>query len=123
MTSPRRPANLYGMGTAVYAERDGKIEENPVPEFSEKFDYEVDDFQVYAGIKFYFGQGGTLVERQRTAFEGVAERRVVDQPRFLRHGIEKGNDIVVAACLHVLGPLGPGLNLRLQYQTPNRTED
>jgi hypothetical protein len=26
----------------------------------------VDDFQVFAGIKFYFGQGGTLMERQRT---------------------------------------------------------
>ncbi len=26
----------------------------------------IEDFQVFAGIKFYFGQGGTLVERQRT---------------------------------------------------------
>jgi hypothetical protein len=29
-------------------------------------DREVDDFQVYAGIKFYFGHDGTLIERQRT---------------------------------------------------------
>lgn len=29
-------------------------------------DLDVDDFQVYAGIKFYFGQDGTLLERQRT---------------------------------------------------------
>jgi hypothetical protein len=27
---------------------------------------DIDDFQVFAGIKFYFGQGGTLMERQRT---------------------------------------------------------
>jgi hypothetical protein len=29
-------------------------------------DVDTDDFQVYGGIKFYFGQGGTLIERQRT---------------------------------------------------------
>jgi hypothetical protein len=28
--------------------------------------YDVDDFQVYGGVRFYFGQGGTLLERQRT---------------------------------------------------------
>jgi hypothetical protein len=27
---------------------------------------DIDDFQVYGGVKFYFGQGGTLIERQRT---------------------------------------------------------
>jgi hypothetical protein len=27
---------------------------------------DVDDFQVYGGVKFNFGQGGTLLERQRT---------------------------------------------------------
>jgi hypothetical protein len=38
-----------------------------------KFDFdefddeaEIEDFQVFAGIKFYFGQDGTLIERQRT---------------------------------------------------------
>ncbi len=30
------------------------------------FEAEVDDMQVFAGIKFYFGNQGTLVERQRT---------------------------------------------------------
>jgi hypothetical protein len=29
-------------------------------------DIEIEDFQVFAGIKFYFGHGGTLIERQRT---------------------------------------------------------
>jgi hypothetical protein len=29
-------------------------------------EFDLDDFQVFAGVKFYFGQGGTLVERQRT---------------------------------------------------------
>src|SRR4029079_14861270 len=29
-------------------------------------DVTIEDFQVFAGVKFYFGQGGTLVERQRT---------------------------------------------------------
>jgi hypothetical protein len=29
-------------------------------------DWDIDDFQVYAGIKFYFGHDGTLIERQRT---------------------------------------------------------
>jgi hypothetical protein len=29
-------------------------------------DVDIEDFQVFAGIKFYFGQGGTLIERQRT---------------------------------------------------------
>jgi hypothetical protein len=28
--------------------------------------FEIDDFQVYGGVKFYFGHGGTLLERQRT---------------------------------------------------------
>jgi hypothetical protein len=27
---------------------------------------DIRDFQVYGGVKFYFGQGGTLIERQRT---------------------------------------------------------
>jgi hypothetical protein len=48
---------------ARYAERDyGFDEENGII----KFDLDTDDFQVYGGIKFYFGHDGTLVERQRT---------------------------------------------------------
>jgi hypothetical protein len=31
-----------------------------------RMDVDIEDFQVFAGIKFYFGQGSTLVERQRT---------------------------------------------------------
>lgn len=30
------------------------------------FDVDIDDTQVYAGLKFYFGQDGTLQDRQRT---------------------------------------------------------
>jgi hypothetical protein len=33
---------------------------------NEDINVEIEDFQVFAGIKFYFGQGGTLLERQRT---------------------------------------------------------
>ena len=62
-------------------------------------------------------------ERQRAAFDGIAERRVVDQRRFLRYGIQERNDIVVPACLYVVGPLGPGLNLRVQCQTPKRAQN
>ncbi len=41
---------------ARYAER----------ELKDKEGYELDDFQVFGGIKFYFGHDGTLIERQRT---------------------------------------------------------
>jgi hypothetical protein len=33
---------------------------------NEDFDVDIDDTQVYAGLKFYFGQDGTLQDRQRT---------------------------------------------------------
>jgi hypothetical protein len=52
---------------ARYAERsadnlvDGFVGDEPVFR-----DVDIEDFQVFAGIKFYFGQGGTLIERQRT---------------------------------------------------------
>jgi hypothetical protein len=49
---------------ARYAERDIDFDNFHLPGVESDFD--IDDFQVYAGIKFYFGQGGTLVERQRT---------------------------------------------------------
>jgi hypothetical protein len=44
---------------ARYAER--KYDENQDDE-----EADIEDFQVFAGIKFYFGQDGTLIERQRT---------------------------------------------------------
>jgi hypothetical protein len=50
---------------ARYAERDGEADNLPGPGLVD-LDYNIDDFQVFAGIKFYFGQDGTLVERQRT---------------------------------------------------------
>ena len=46
-------------GGARYAER--KLDFDDVD-----FDVTAQDFQVFAGLKFYFGQDGTLVERQRT---------------------------------------------------------
>jgi len=44
---------------ARYADRDFDDDEFD-------FDVDIEDFQVFAGIKFYFGQDGTLIERQRT---------------------------------------------------------
>ena len=44
---------------ARYAERQFDPENS-------SFSLDVDDFQVYGGVKFSFGQGGTLLERQRT---------------------------------------------------------
>ena len=46
---------------ARYAERTLEISED-----SNSLDIDIDDTQVYAGIKFYFGHDGTLIERQRT---------------------------------------------------------
>jgi hypothetical protein len=43
---------------ARYAEREFDIDDSGA--------FDLNDFQVYGGVKFYFGQGGTLLERQRT---------------------------------------------------------
>jgi hypothetical protein len=51
---------------ARYADRQFDIDLNPFPPPNVDLDTEVEDFQVYAGIKFNFGQDGTLIERQRT---------------------------------------------------------
>jgi hypothetical protein len=45
---------------ARYAERNHNLD------FTNEFHFDSDDMQVFGGIKFYFGQDGTLVERQRT---------------------------------------------------------
>jgi hypothetical protein len=50
-------------GGARYAERTLEISADEV---DTSIDFDADDFQVYAGIKFYFGMDGTLIERQRT---------------------------------------------------------
>ncbi|MGE0006465.1 MAG: hypothetical protein AB7S92_12830 [Parvibaculaceae bacterium] len=47
-------------GGARYAEREFSIDDG------DDFEVDIDDFQVFAGLKFAFGQGSTLVERQRT---------------------------------------------------------
>ena len=44
---------------ARYAERTYDVD-------NENDDIDFDDFQVYGGVKFYFGHDGTLLERQRT---------------------------------------------------------
>lgn len=44
---------------ARYAERDH------VADFGQDFSLDSTDTQIFGGIKFYFGQGGTLMERQR----------------------------------------------------------
>ena len=51
---------------ARYAERTLQLDNLPGPPGGVDLDIDVDDFQVFAGIKFYFGQDGTLIERQRT---------------------------------------------------------
>jgi hypothetical protein len=45
-------------GGARYADREVDDDDDE--------DAEIEDFQVFAGIKFYFGYDGTLIERQRT---------------------------------------------------------
>ncbi|WP_119391618.1 outer membrane beta-barrel protein [Taklimakanibacter lacteus] len=52
---------LSVFGGARYADRELDIDDG-----GDDVELEVEDFQVFAGIKFYFGQGTTLVERQRT---------------------------------------------------------
>ncbi|MGE0239417.1 MAG: hypothetical protein AB7F09_13280 [Parvibaculaceae bacterium] len=44
---------------ARYAERDFEFD-------GDDEEFTIEDFQVFAGIKFYFGHDGTLIERQRT---------------------------------------------------------
>ncbi|MGE0006877.1 MAG: hypothetical protein AB7S92_14945 [Parvibaculaceae bacterium] len=46
-------------GGARYADREAE-------EDDDNDSVEIEDFQVFAGIKFYFGYDGTLIERQRT---------------------------------------------------------
>ncbi|WP_162914208.1 hypothetical protein [Taklimakanibacter lacteus] len=46
-------------GGARYAEREADFDDDDL-------EIEIDDFQVFAGLKFYFGHDGTLLERQRT---------------------------------------------------------
>lgn len=51
------------------------------------FNVDIDDTQVYAGLKFYFGQDGTLMDRQRT---GVVDNTSVFQeklPNVLTSGV------------------------------------
>jgi len=45
---------------ARYAERNHDLD------FGTEFRFDSEETQIFAGIKFYFGQDGTLVERQRT---------------------------------------------------------
>ncbi|MGE4251598.1 MAG: hypothetical protein AB7F09_19590 [Parvibaculaceae bacterium] len=55
-------------GGARYAERSIDFKGLPFgpPPDGTDVDFDIDDFQVFAGIKFYFGHQGTLVERHRT---------------------------------------------------------
>ncbi|QIG50918.1 hypothetical protein G5V57_26220 [Nordella sp. HKS 07] len=46
-------------GGLRYAERSLDVD-------NEDFNVDIDDTQVYAGLKFYFGQDGSLIDRQRT---------------------------------------------------------
>ena len=53
-------------------------------------DREVDDFQVFAGIKFYFGHDGTLIERQRT---GTVDNTSVFNEKLPEFGVS--NQLIV----------------------------
>jgi hypothetical protein len=67
-------SGLSIFGGARYAERSWKFEEEEGGERF-KFDSDVEDFQVYAGLKFYFdfGRERTLVEDHRTgAFDNTS---------------------------------------------------
>jgi opacity protein-like surface antigen len=71
---------LSVFGGLRYAERSLDVD-------NENFDIDIDDTQVYAGLKFYFGQDGSLMDRQRT---GVVDNTSVFQeklPNFLTSGI------------------------------------
>ena len=50
---------LSVFGGVRYAQRSLDVD-------NEEFDVDIDDTQVYAGLKFYFGQDGSLMDRQRT---------------------------------------------------------
>ena len=67
-------SGLSIFGGARYAERSWNFDiETPGPDF--KLDSDVEDFQVYAGLKFYFdfGRERTLVEDHRTgAFDNTS---------------------------------------------------
>jgi hypothetical protein len=55
---------VWDQGLAVFA---GARYANREFDFNdENVNFEIEDFQVFGGIKFYFGQDGTLIERQRT---------------------------------------------------------
>ena len=54
---------VWDQGLSVFA---GARYAERTLDFDNDDSFDIDDFQVFAGIKFYFGQDGTLIERQRT---------------------------------------------------------
>lgn len=55
---------VWDQGLALFAGARYAEREFDSDDFDDQFT--IEDFQVFAGIKFYFGQDGTLIERQRT---------------------------------------------------------
>ena len=55
---------VWDQGLAIFA--GARYADRKLNPDNSDFEIEVEDFQVFAGLKFYFGQDGTLVERQRT---------------------------------------------------------
>lgn len=51
------------------------------------FDVDVDDTQVYAGLKFYFGQSGSLMDRQRTGAVDNTSTFLEKLPNTLTSGV------------------------------------
>src|SRR5262245_12582300 len=60
-------------------------------------------------------------KRKRTSLERISKRRVMDDARTLRYGVEEINDVFVPARLDIVGSFRPGANLREQSEMPNST--
>jgi hypothetical protein len=55
---------VWDQGLSLFA--GARYAEREIDEDGGDDSLDIDDFQVYGGVKFSFGQGGTLIERQRT---------------------------------------------------------
>jgi hypothetical protein len=78
-------------GGARYAER--------TLESGAEGDVQFNDTQVYAGLKFYFGQDGSLMDRQRTG--------LIDNTSTFNEKLPNWFSSEIAAALDVLSGLGP----------------
>lgn len=71
---------LSVFGGLRYAQRTLDVDNSDI-------DVDVDDTQVYAGLKFYFGQDGTLMDRQRTGVVDNTSTFLEKLPNTLTSGV------------------------------------